>query len=189
MYLCEVFFSFIQWLTLERSLVRTSSMVTLAGHIINTSHPKIYANKTTMWFTFFVRLNTAYMYIVLLLRTTNSTNTRSLYCYIPLHNTITVHSILCTITITLTMYCYYCMYYHRWNCSPNMSLKQEPLAKTCIYHLIRYSQATKGRVATPTQYVHYTITTITNIASSYQTQPANRREGGYTYKAQHWLWN
>ena len=64
--------------------------------------------------------------------------------------------------------------------------KQEPVVKSSIYHLIRHSQPTEGRVATPTQYTLYKITTITkNIASSYQTQPADRREGGYTYTAQH----
>ena len=33
------------------------------------------------------------------------------------------------------------------------------------------------------------IIELTRVASSYHTQPANRREGGNTYTAQHWLWN
>ena len=33
-----------------------------------------------------------------------------------------------------------------------MSLKQEPLVKTSIYHLIRHSKPTEGRVVTPTQH-------------------------------------
>ena len=53
---------------------------------------------------------------------------------------------------------------------------------TSIFYLIRHNQLTKGRVATPTQ---HTITTMTSLASSYQTHLANQREGGYTYTAQH----
>ena len=54
-----------------------------------------------------------------------------------------------------------------------MSLKQEPLIKTSIFHLIRHSRPTEGRVAIPTQ---HTITTITHLLLLIRpSQPTNER--------------
>ena len=53
------------------------------------------------------------------------------------------------------------------------------ITRTSIFHLIRHNQPNEGRVATPTLHT-ITITTITRLASSYHTQPSDRREDGYT---------
>ena len=103
-----------------------------------------------------------YYYYVLLLLCTTSTSTTST-------STTSIYQymvLLCTSTFNKTI----------------------TITITRILHLIRYSQPTEGRVATPTQ---HTLTTITSLTSSYSyhTQPADWREGGYTYTAQHWLWN
>ena len=84
---------------------------------------------------------------------------------------IILRTIVLVISTTTTYQYYYVLVF---------SKKQ--YQSTRSFHLIRHSQPTEGRVDTPTQ---HTITTITRLTSSYHTQPADRREGGYTYTAQH----